>query len=222
MRNAAPLRRLTLTELLLRMSDKVPPFHGNPNSMTLSTYAQALWKAMVSSGKLIGFVLACMIKLGFAELVRTLIADSKISSGLDSKALRDLEEAAETVTRTGEHVLLVLNDKEPPTRSSTTPGQAADVAAHMWTISMKHSVLPTFAREQWISSLKGKIQFSLVLVEESMRDQVDGWTTSGLLPYDTRIVSMVKSRDRRIDPLVVDPKDLDDAVAQALRRDVSN
>jgi hypothetical protein len=209
-RNGKPLRRLTLLELSTRFHSSVSPFHGDPNTMTLATYAEALFQAgpgHLEALPAYEFVYACAIKLGFGPQISIM----SLVPTVQQEDTFDLMEAAQLVIRSGERVLLILGNR-------LTSGKGELPLVQIWTISQRHAVFPVYSEFSWLPDLN-KLDFSLVLFEDTSRDTIEGWRQQGVIGSDARVVEMVKSRGDRGGLLVVQPKDLDDAVAQALRPD---
>jgi hypothetical protein len=207
LRNGKPLRRLTLSELATRFRTQVAPFHGDPNAMTLATYADALFQAGPAAViPAFEFVYACAVKLGFGPQISTM------SLPMSQEDALDLREAAERVIRSGERVLLILG-KRPTT---PIPGKREPSLAQTWTVSQRHAVFPVNSDFSWLPDLN-RLDFSLVLFEDTPPDTLEGWRKQGIIGPNAKIVELVKSREGKTGPLVVQPKDLDDAVAQALR-----
>jgi hypothetical protein len=204
-RNGKPLRRLTLMELSTRLKTAAPPFHGDPNTMTLATYADVLSVPGMFPG--LEFVYACAIKLGFGLE----IGNMNLVPVFQQEDAFDLMEAAQLVIRGGERVLLILGNRP-------VPGKTEPLLAQFWTISQRHAVFPAYSEFSWLPDLN-KLNFSLVLFEDTSPVTIEAWRKLGIIGSDTRVVEMVKSRGNKTGPLVVQPNDLDDAVAQALRPD---
>lgn len=119
-RNRRPLPRLTLEELTARATTDVASFHGDPDSIPLLDYANALVStATFPSVESLAFALALCAKLGFGRKLERLV--HQVSGFLDPALAADLAEAARNGVHSGETILLVLADADVAQTSSTLP-----------------------------------------------------------------------------------------------------
>lgn len=206
LRNGKPLQRVTLTDLCTLLHTPVPEFHGDPNAMTLPAYAETLLQANWAPLPSLGFTCACAIKLGFGQQVRNMNLSGVVPQQED---VMDLQEAAERVIRSGERVLLILGKRpaEPAAGSSL---------AQTWTISQRHAVFPVYAEYSFHPELS-KLDFSLVLFEETPEQTISAWRQMGIIREGAKQAEIAQSGAGKSGLVIVQPKDLDDAVAQALR-----
>jgi hypothetical protein len=206
LRDGKPLARPSLVELYARFRTQVPSFHGNPNEMPLCMYAWALYRAMATEGTagdaIDLFLVSCLIKLGFGQ--QALVIYQRTGSANDDET--DLLEEAGRAPVRKERVLLVLGKAKPPQSGAIS-------LAENWFISQQHAVFPAYLDIEWDDL--GKLNFTLVLFEEGLREQAEEMRKKGVFVPAVPAVEIATSRQDRKGLFITQPPTLDDAVALA-------
>jgi hypothetical protein len=144
-RNKKPLIRLTLIELKARVGSNMPPFHGDPDTIPLFDYANALnaTKLYPTPNSAV-FAILLLAKLGFGKELAELIFKYSFTF---AERTADLAEAARVGWRPGERVFLVLggaSEQRVQAGQEDLLVQAKGLGSSLleWRISPTHAVLP--------------------------------------------------------------------------------
>ncbi|KAA6456021.1 ATP-binding protein [Acidobacteria bacterium AB60] len=218
LRNRQPLRRLSLRDLRVLVTARlpsgfdVPAIHGDPESMPLLDYAEALSAArLYPTDAAFTLTAALLIKLGFGPQIEPLLFQN--STALRNEDVSDLFEAARGRFVPGQRVMVVLGGS-PDTRVvlgendfvSTRKGEGSH--AGTWTVSQTNAVYPVHTTD--IASIRiaqipnappivDSLAFTLEIHDEDV-------PPTSLWPVQIILLGI---------PPVGTPATLDDAVAMA-------